>query len=126
MSAVGDEERVARAICVAAGHDPDQACDIHVPGDPDAGTAWAGYRPAARAAIAEIAGWRPIEVRPPSGWLLLWVRPGRLDMIEPAGPCIGMWHEQYGWLDERGEGMLEIVTHWLPLPAAPQREDEAR
>ena len=44
-------ERVARAICVAAGHDPDMTHDIHVPGDPVAGHAWAGYRSMARAAI---------------------------------------------------------------------------
>lgn len=44
-------ERVARALCVAAGHDPDRTHDIYVEGDPDAGVAWAGYRREARAAI---------------------------------------------------------------------------
>lgn len=45
-------ERVARAICVAMGHDPDgPSSDVYVEGDPDAGTSWAGYRNAARAAI---------------------------------------------------------------------------
>jgi hypothetical protein len=45
-------ERVARALCQADGHDPDgPTCDIFVPGDPDAGLPWAGYRKQARAAI---------------------------------------------------------------------------
>lgn len=47
------EEKVARAMCIAAGHEPDDPThDIHIPGDPDAIFPWAGYRGQARAAIA--------------------------------------------------------------------------
>lgn len=46
-------ERVARALCVADGRDPDGPTnDVYVPGDPDAIFPWAGYRRQARAAIA--------------------------------------------------------------------------
>lgn len=55
---MGDErliEAVARALCVAAGNDPDSPiCDIYVPDDPHAGIPWAGYRNDARAALAAI------------------------------------------------------------------------
>lgn len=45
-------ERVARAICVARGHNPDgPTCDVFIPGDPDACMPWAGFRKEARAAI---------------------------------------------------------------------------
>jgi hypothetical protein len=45
-------ERIARAICVADGHNPNgPTCDVWVPGDPDACYPWAGYRNHARAAI---------------------------------------------------------------------------
>lgn len=52
MSEMTMVERVARAICIAAGHDPDgPTCDIFVPGDPYAHLPWAGFRRQARAAI---------------------------------------------------------------------------
>lgn len=45
-------ERVARALCVAAGHDPDSpTCDVFSLDDPDCIYPWAGFRAQARAAI---------------------------------------------------------------------------
>ncbi len=45
-------EKVARALCVADGHDPDgPTADVYVPDDPVAHMPWAGYRSAASAAI---------------------------------------------------------------------------
>lgn len=52
-------EKMCRAMCVADGHDPDVTCDIYVPGDPDAGKTWAGYRNLARAALQAIRAQPP-------------------------------------------------------------------
>lgn len=43
--------RVARALCKAAGYDPDTTEDICVHGDPESHYLWAKYRVRARAAI---------------------------------------------------------------------------
>ncbi len=54
-------ERVARALCITAGHNPDgPACDVYIQGDPDAIYPWAGYRREARAAIEAMR--EPAEV----------------------------------------------------------------
>lgn len=47
-------ERAARALCALAGVDPNSTCDVHMPGDPDAIFAWAGFRPQVRTVLQAI------------------------------------------------------------------------
>lgn len=59
LSAIAEDEAsveaVARALCEAAGHDPDgPTMDIYVPNDPVAHMPWAGYRPETRAVLATL------------------------------------------------------------------------
>lgn len=72
----------------------------------------------ARAVLAQETRptWQPIETAPKDGtWMLLvgarWV---------VDGPVVGAWSSDHGgyWHDcERG---ITGVTHWMPLPAAPE------
>ena len=64
-------EKVARALCVAAGHDPDgPTCDVYSPSDPHIGEPWAGYRREARAAIAAMREPTPAMLKAGSGAML--------------------------------------------------------
>ena len=60
--------------------------------------------------------WRPIETAPKDGTVVLVFAEERQGL--PAFQCTAAHHKDAGWcVDE-----LREVTHWMPLPPAPQKE----
>lgn len=122
------EERVARALCVADGLDPD-ADWRHVGGvmltvmvaNP---ANWARYEnlKRARAAIAALSspgveGWRPIETAPKDGTEFLGGR-GKDVRVWRWKVYDGFWRDLTGFIPLHGSGAAK-PTHWLPLPPGP-------
>ena len=61
--------------------------------------------------------WRPIETAPKDGTVVLVFAEERQGL--PAFQCTAAYHEDAGWcVDE-----LREVTHWMPLPPPPQKEN---
>ena len=61
--------------------------------------------------------WRPIETAPKDGTVVLVFAEERQGL--PAFQCTAAHHKDAGWcVDE-----LREVTHWMPLPTPPQKEN---
>ena len=71
-----------------------------------------------RAEFAEATAWRPISTAPVKGRVLLW-------RAHRTTPIVARFDAIYGeFEDEFGEHVYN-VTHWMPLPAAPNEIDAA-
>lgn len=75
-------------------------------------------------------GWKPIETAPKDGTpILVWVG-DRLheaiwdaDAYDPAtGDFSGLWMARWTEIDSYGVS-IEGVTHWMPLPERPGKDD---
>jgi len=96
-------ERVAKAI------EDQMASDDNMPTD------------IARAAIAAMPGWRPIETAPAEktliGWNTLWSDPG----------LIWKAFDGHSWKEGPCGDFFDFgfePTHWMPLPQPPEPTDE--
>lgn len=118
-------ERVAQAIYLELGYDPHgPTMDVYIPDDPVAHLPWAGFRHVARAAIAAMSEWQPIETAPKDGTLILaWHR--------YMGPAIIYWgciqaHSPiFFWIPASCKILhwlsdAEAPSHWMPLPEQPK------
>ncbi|WP_313488996.1 DUF551 domain-containing protein [Atlantibacter hermannii] len=81
--------------------------------------AWLASRAAMLQGKAEpVPGWIPCSERLPQveGHYLVWANASKLEGYcnhqDIAAYQAGQWSNEFGWL----------VTHWMPLPAAPQQE----
>jgi hypothetical protein len=101
-------ERVARAICVAYGRDP----DLSIYGKKD----WEIFTEQAQAAIDAMGdGWQPIETAPDD--TPVWV-----NLVECDGDteqCIAVQFNDE-WTDQFRHEIELPVTHWMPLPEPPK------
>ena len=84
----------------------------------DYGPNWSGRKMRTEAADRiEATQWRPIESAPKDGTLVLVYCPPYAGLSSIR--CTAEYHTDAGWcVDE-----LRTVTHWLPLPSAPETPD---
>jgi hypothetical protein len=67
------------------------------------------------------AKWQPIETAPKDGtWVLVYSASWK-----DAPPEVSQYDESFGWYMPGHEEPNEVLTHWLPLPAAPALRAEA-
>ena len=73
---------------------------------------------AAQPAVPE--GWQPIETAPMDVAVLLYGAK-RLEL------CVGMHHSRDGWVTDTTSEWASMYppTHWMPLPAAPEKNGAA-
>jgi|HubBroStandDraft_4_1064222.scaffolds.fasta_scaffold00019_96 hypothetical protein len=67
-------------------------------------------------------GWQDIATAPKDGtWVIIWVTPGHLNADKRASPVIATWDTVLNpcWIDEYGDEIEEIASHWMPSPAPP-------
>lgn len=133
MSGEAMVERVARAIC------PEQDGPHRITGDdgrcyPAGVPRWRQWEEDARAAIAAMPGWEPIETAPKDGTKVdLWMR------IDASPMSMGWsdefrvpeaWFEVDRWFHYRERGakselLTRYITHWMPLRDPPALSDPA-
>ena len=95
--------------------------------NPDTQTLWEAFLAGHQAALAAMqpeAGWRSMESAPRDGTEFLSFASDR-----PAGKEISVifWRDEFGWCFF-DDGNLQLgtgdkITHWQPLPPAPQQTD---
>ena len=61
--------------------------------------------------------WQPIETAPKDGREVWVYADGREEL--PSFQCVCAYHPDAGWCADE----LREVTHWMPLPAPPQKEE---
>ncbi len=121
---IDQEERVARAICKANGYEPDGQHEDTLPENESmAGWEnWMGFKVDARAAIAAMNQWLPIESAPKDG------KPFEAWYDSSFGPNFG----PMVWREEKPDGKRgyffsysiqtesRLATHWRPAPQPPE------
>lgn len=77
------------------------------------------YRSALSAQVQDVAGWEPIETAPKDRTIMLIWSSAWLH------PIMGYWSTvQNGWLEYASrDTKANIATHWMPLPAAPAKQE---
>ncbi len=114
-------------------HDAIMNLRADVPGDCDEKSYRIGHRDARHAAAELVAAlpvspsaqeWRSIASAPKGTQILVWIVG-----IEPR-PRIAYWSDRashgggVGWFGLQSQHFIGLnVTHWMPLPAAPVREE---
>ncbi|MEI3803141.1 DUF551 domain-containing protein [Agrobacterium sp. CCNWLW32] len=74
------------------------------------------YKSTLSAQVQDVAGWQPIETAPKDGSDVLLSSPNwHGDVV------VGCWSFE-GWRDREDSDKLE-PTHWMPLPAAPAKQE---
>lgn len=70
--------------------------------------------------VQDVAGWQPIETAPKDGSeiLALWKR----SQIQSNGYGV-VWFEDGSWHEFDYECLVSDPTHWMPLPAAPAKQE---
>jgi hypothetical protein len=105
-------ERVARAICVSKGRDP----DFSIYGLNE----WENFKDEAQAAIDAMGdGWQPIESAPDDTCVMIAFH----KFGDPTkGRLIAFAQSSDGndWYEEDSGQMLWSPTHWMPLPEPPK------
>ena len=125
-------ERVARAICVADGENPD-SLPVPFPASrlnfvPSEHPLWKNYLELADAAVAECAKWEPIETAPKDGTPILGFDLGMSKWPRFSGIMVISWDaENNEWCsgkdyDGNSIARFDNPTHWRPLPAPPTDE----
>lgn len=103
-------ERVARAMCIASGLDPDRSTFSKIcPGE----RIWNLFEEQAQAAIDELEQWRQIDTAPEDTEVLVY-RPDGIQKTDVMMRVDDYWY----WPD--GESPTTHPTHWLPLPSPPK------
>lgn len=78
-------------------------------------------RSALSAQVQDVAGWQPIETAPKDGTrlLLMWEPfSGMSEHVE-----LGKWNVRNGWVNTYGHAFSGSPTHFMPLPAAPAKQE---
>lgn len=78
-------------------------------------------RDALSAQVQDVAGWQPIETAPKDGTrlLLMWEPfSGMSEHVE-----LGKWNVRNGWVNTYGHAFSGSPTHFMPLPAAPAKQE---
>ena len=73
------------------------------------------------AQVQDVAGWQPIETAPKDGTrlLLMWEPfSGMSEHVE-----LGKWNVRNGWVNTYGHAFSGSPTHFMPLPAAPAKQE---
>lgn len=71
--------------------------------------------------VQDVAGWQPIEAAQRDGTrlLLMWEPfSGMSEHVE-----LGKWNARNGWVNTYGHAFSGTPTHWMPLPAAPAKQE---